>query len=43
LTPNYIRVVCEGNGELEGKILNVLLKEAVSDYMTGEIIPENGS
>ncbi|HOQ37041.1 MAG TPA: tRNA (N(6)-L-threonylcarbamoyladenosine(37)-C(2))-methylthiotransferase MtaB [Acetivibrio sp.] len=43
LTPNYIRVVCEGNGELEGKILNVLLKETVSDYMTGEIIPENGS
>ena len=29
LTTNYIKVVCEGNEEFDGKIIKVLLKEAV--------------
>lgn len=41
LTTNYIKVVCEGNEEFDGKIIKVLLKEAVLDYMTGEIIHGN--
>lgn len=43
LTPNYIRVVCEGNTGFEGKIMDVFLKEVVSDYMTGETIHKNES
>jgi threonylcarbamoyladenosine tRNA methylthiotransferase MtaB len=37
LTPNYIRVICNGNKELEGKDVNVLVKQAVDDYMIGEL------
>lgn len=37
LTTNYIRVVCRGDTDLEGKIVNVTLKEVVDDYMVGEI------
>ncbi|HPC99988.1 MAG TPA: tRNA (N(6)-L-threonylcarbamoyladenosine(37)-C(2))-methylthiotransferase MtaB [Acetivibrio sp.] len=43
LTPNYIRVVCEGSAGFEGNIMKVLLKEVVSDYMTGETIHKNES
>ncbi|MFZ5987704.1 MAG: tRNA (N(6)-L-threonylcarbamoyladenosine(37)-C(2))-methylthiotransferase MtaB [Bacillota bacterium] len=37
LTPNYIRVLCEGDMSLEGKIVNVLLKEAANDHAVGII------
>ncbi|WP_010251624.1 tRNA (N(6)-L-threonylcarbamoyladenosine(37)-C(2))-methylthiotransferase MtaB [Acetivibrio cellulolyticus] len=37
LTPNYIRVLCEGEPDLNGKILKVKLNEAVEDYITGQI------
>ncbi|HOM01617.1 MAG TPA: tRNA (N(6)-L-threonylcarbamoyladenosine(37)-C(2))-methylthiotransferase MtaB [Acetivibrio sp.] len=38
LTPNYIRVECRGNRDLEGKIFNVLLKDTKDDYIIGEIV-----
>lgn len=38
LTPNYIRVECKGDKDIEGQILNVLLREAKDDYIVGEIV-----
>lgn len=38
LTPNYIRVECKGNKDIEGEILKVLLKEAEDDFVVGEIV-----
>jgi len=38
LTPNYIRVECKGDKDIEVQILNVLLREAKDDYIVGEIV-----
>ncbi|MCR4436925.1 MAG: tRNA (N(6)-L-threonylcarbamoyladenosine(37)-C(2))-methylthiotransferase MtaB [Clostridiales bacterium] len=38
LTPNYIRVLSPGNMDLKGEIKDTRLEEAVSDYMTGEVV-----
>lgn len=38
LTVNYIRVVCEGDTGLNGKIKPVRLKRSEEDYMIGEFI-----
>lgn len=37
MTPNYIRVVVKADENLAGSIKNVYLKEAVEDYIVGEI------
>jgi threonylcarbamoyladenosine tRNA methylthiotransferase MtaB len=37
MTPNYIRVVVKADENLAGSIINVYLKEAVEDYIVGEI------
>ena len=37
LTPNYIRVLCKGNDNLRGRILDVRLVEAEDDCVLGEI------
>lgn len=37
LTPNYIRVLCEGQPDLCGKILKVKMNKAVEDYIIGNI------
>jgi len=37
-SPNYIRVECKGDKDIEGQILNVLLREAKDDYIVGEIV-----
>lgn len=38
LTPNYIRVLSEGDNKLHGEILDVRLDEAEEDYVTGKIV-----
>ncbi|HHV29209.1 tRNA (N(6)-L-threonylcarbamoyladenosine(37)-C(2))-methylthiotransferase MtaB [Acetivibrio mesophilus] len=38
LTPNYIRVECRGNKDIEGEILDVQLKETENDFIIGEIV-----
>jgi threonylcarbamoyladenosine tRNA methylthiotransferase MtaB len=38
LTSNYIRVLCKGDNNLKGRILNVILNTAIEDHMEGEII-----
>ena len=38
LSPNYIRVFCNGNNNLKGEIQNVVLKEVKDEVMIGEII-----
>ncbi|GAE88169.1 tRNA (N(6)-L-threonylcarbamoyladenosine(37)-C(2))-methylthiotransferase MtaB [Acetivibrio straminisolvens] len=38
LTPNYIRVECQGDKDIEGKILDVLLKETKDDFIIGEVV-----
>ena len=42
LTPNYIRVLCEGNASSKGKILYVTLISAEDDYLLGKITGGNG-
>jgi threonylcarbamoyladenosine tRNA methylthiotransferase MtaB len=37
LTSNYIRILCRGESNLNGKILEVKLNEAVEDYVKGQI------
>lgn len=37
LTPNYIRVLCKGENNLNGQILKVKLNQAVEDYIEGQI------
>ncbi len=37
LTKNYIKVVCEGNTNIQGKILDAKLKEVYDDYIVGEV------
>ena len=37
LTSNYIKVLCKGDSDLNGKILKVKLLEAVEDYVRGHI------
>lgn len=41
LTPNYIRVLCKGELNLNGQILKVKLNQAFEDYIEGQI--ENDS
>ena len=43
LTPNYIRVICEGEKSLEGRIIDVKLKKAEHDHMSGVIMPQNSN
>ena len=38
LTPNYIKVLCEGESHLNGQILKVKVLEAVEDYVKGRIL-----
>jgi len=38
LTPNYIRVFCNGDDSDKGEIRNVVLKEASDEIMVGEIV-----
>jgi len=38
LTPNYIRVFCNGNDYNKGEIRNVYLKEAFDEIMIGKIV-----
>jgi len=38
-TTNYIRVLCKGNNNLKGKIIDVRLKEPVEDCVLGETEP----
>jgi len=37
MTPNYIRVVLKAEENIAGSIVNVYLKDAVEDYIVGEI------
>lgn len=37
-TPNYIKVICEGDKNLKGEIVNVSLKEAVDDFIIGRVL-----
>lgn len=38
LTANYIRVLCEGSADMNGKILNVRIEKAEEDYVVGVLV-----
>lgn len=38
LTPNYIRVFCNGNDNLKGEIRNVILEEITGEIMIGKVL-----
>ena len=40
-TPNYIKVICKGDKNLKGRIVNIYLKEAVDDFILGEVLDKD--
>ncbi|MDQ2087289.1 tRNA (N(6)-L-threonylcarbamoyladenosine(37)-C(2))-methylthiotransferase MtaB [Herbivorax sp. ANBcel31] len=40
-TPNYIKVLCKGDENLKGQIVNVSLKETVDDFIIGKILDKD--
>ncbi|HHX18113.1 MAG TPA: tRNA (N(6)-L-threonylcarbamoyladenosine(37)-C(2))-methylthiotransferase MtaB [Clostridium sp.] len=40
-TPNYIKVICEGDEKLKGNIVNVSLEKTVDDFIMGKVLDKD--